>query len=54
MISFICIIFKKTEPLDTENRLVIARGRGWAMREVGKGGQSVQTSSYKIKHVMGM
>ena len=39
MISFICIHQKKTEPSDTENRLVIATGREWATEEVDKGGQ---------------
>ena len=34
--------------MDTENRWVVARGRGWEVGEMGEGGQKVQTSSYKI------
>ena len=30
---------------DSENRLVVARGRGWGVDEVGEGGQKVQTYS---------
>ena len=32
----------------TENRWVVARGKGWAVSQMGKSGQKVQTSSYKI------
>ena len=35
IISFMCGI-KQTEFIDTENRLVVARGRGWSMREMGE------------------
>ena len=38
------------ELIDTENRLVVARGVGWGVGEMGEGGQKVQTSSYKISH----
>ena len=31
---------KNTEVTETENRLVVNRGRGWRMGEMGKGGQS--------------
>ena len=34
--------------MKTENRLVVARGRGG---EIGEGGQSVQTSSYKVNKI---
>ena len=33
--------------INTENRLVVARGEGWEVHEMGEGGQKVQTSSYK-------
>ena len=41
----------KTEPTDTENGLVLTRGRlvGDVGGKVGEGGQKVQTCSYKIK-----
>ena len=47
--DFICVwnIKKKNEQtklIDTENRLVVARGEG----KMGEGGQEVQTSSHKI------
>ena len=52
MISIIYKIFKKkkkkkekTEPISTENRLVVFRGRGWG--ETCEGDQKVQTSSFK-------
>ena len=34
--------------MDMENRLVVARGRGWRVGKVGEGCQKVQTSRYKI------
>ena len=37
-----------TELMNTDNRLVFDRGRGWRVDEIGEGGQKVQTSSYKI------
>lgn len=41
---------KGKEVSDTENRPVMARGRGGGrgVREMGKGGQKVQASTYKI------
>ena len=39
---------RKTELIETENRLVVARGGGWGLGEKGEGGQRVHTSSYKI------
>ena len=33
----------KTELIETENRLVVARGGGWKVGEMGEGGQKVQT-----------
>ena len=46
------------ECIDTENTLVIARGRGgsagWGgVRETDEGGEKVQTSSYKISKFWG-
>ena len=35
--------------IDTENRLVVTRGRGWQTGKMGEGGQKAQTSHYKIK-----
>ena len=32
----------------TENELVVAKGRGWRVGEMGEGGQRIQTSSYKM------
>ena len=42
---------KLTDP--TENRLAVARGRGWDVCEVGEQGQKVQTSGYKISKSWG-
>ena len=39
---------KKTEFTDTENKLVVIRGREWGMSKMGDGVQKVQTSNYKI------
>ena len=44
---------QKPELIDTENRLVVVRGREWGMGETGEGGQKVQTSSYKINKYWG-
>ena len=44
---------QKPELIDTENRLVVVRGREWGMGEMGEGGQKVQTSSYKINKYWG-
>ena len=33
---------------NTENRSLVARGRGQRMGRMGEGGQKVQTSGYKI------
>ena len=50
-----CMIWKKQPTtkdknkfLDTENRLVVARGQEWALGEMGKWSQKVQTSVYKM------
>ena len=32
----------KNKLIDTENRLVVARGREWRVGEMGEGGQKVQ------------
>ena len=42
-ISLICGILKKAKLIDTENRLVVARSKGW---EVGKMGEVVKR--YKV------
>ena len=34
--------------IDTENKLVVARCKGWRVGEMGEGGQKRQTDSYKI------
>lgn len=52
MISFACGIYKllfKDEFIDTENRLVVARGRGWGTGKMGERGHKVQTSSWNIR-----
>lgn len=36
--------------IDTENRLVFARGGGGGSAKMGKGGQKIQTFGYKICH----
>lgn len=42
-------IQNKIELIDTEYRLVVARGRGWGVKgEMDEGSQTVQTSSCKI------
>ena len=53
MISCIFRIYKKqktTELIDTENRLVVARGGGWEVGQVDEGNEKIQTSSNKISH----
>ena len=44
---------KKTEFTDTENKLVVIRGREWGMSKMGDGVQKVQTSNYKINKYQG-
>ena len=39
---------KITQLIDTENRLVVARGGGLGMDKMGEGSQKVQPSGYKI------
>ena len=39
---------RKSKLMDTEKRLVVHRGSGWGVSEMGEGSQKVQTSSYKI------
>ena len=34
--------------VDTANRLVVARGGGWEVGEIGEESQKVQTSSYRV------
>ena len=40
----------RTKPnlIEKAIRLVVTRGTRWGLRELDKGGQKVQTSSYKI------
>lgn len=44
---------KKNKTRDTENRLVVARCREWAVGEMGAGNQKVQTSCYKTSKSRG-
>ena len=44
---------KNPELIDTENRLVVARDRGWGTGKVSESHQTVQTSSYKINKAWG-
>ena len=39
---------KTAELIDTEDRLVVLRGRGSEVREMGEGSKNVETSRYKI------
>ena len=43
---------KKTELIDSENRLVVASSRIWdgGKRGMNEGGQKTQTYSYKVNH----
>ena len=45
MISY--VKSKMSKLIDTENKLVVARGRRWEIGKISEGGQKVQTSSYK-------
>lgn len=44
---------KKIMLIETENRLVVARGRGLGVGKVSEGGEKVQTSSHKINEFWG-
>jgi len=44
---------KKIKPIDRENRLVIARDRGWGIGKIVERGKKVQISSYKINKSWG-
>ena len=44
---------EKTELIDTENRLVVVRSKGWGDHQKGEGGQQLQTFSYKINKSWG-
>ena len=39
---------KKTELIEVENNIVIARGEVWGLGEMDENGQKMQTSRYKI------
>ena len=41
---------KNPELMDIENRLVVARGRGWGMGKMGESVQKEQTLSHKINN----
>jgi len=45
---------KNHKLIDTKNILVVARGGGWEVDEMGEGDQKVQNSSYKILKSWGM
>ena len=54
MISLICGILKKKKNLiETKNRLVVARGKGWGMGEMAECGQRVYIASYKVNKFWG-
>ena len=40
--------YRGKELIDTENRLIVTKNVGWEEGQMGKGGQKVQTSNYKI------
>ena len=42
-----------TKLIDTDNRLIVARGAGWWVGEMGEGGQKVQTSTDKMSKSWG-
>ena len=44
---------KKSELVDTENGLVVARGKESGVGTTGEGGQKIQTSSHKINKSWG-
>lgn len=43
-----------TSQLQKEIRFLVTTGGGWGQGELDEGGQKPQTSSYKIKKVLGM
>ena len=53
--SYLCMEYKqkKIKPIDRENRLVIARDRGWGIGKIVERGKKVQISSYKINKSWG-
>ena len=52
-LTFMWNLKNKTLSSYIKNRLVVARGKGWGVGEMGEGGQKVQTSSYKINKSWG-
>lgn len=50
--SLICRIEKK-KPHRKRDQIVLIRGRGWEVGEMGEGGQKVQNCSYKINKSRG-
>ena len=53
MISLVCGIFKnlkkKKTPISSENGLVVTRGKAKGVGRMGKEGQKVKMSSFKIR-----
>lgn len=49
----VVMLYIKTEPIDTENRWVVARGWGRGVGNTGKGHQKVRNSTYGI-NAMGL
>ena len=47
MISLTYRLLKKKNS-QKQNELVVAKGRGWRVGEMGECGQRIQTSSYKM------
>ena len=43
----------KTKLINTEDRLVVTRGKGWGVDKMGEGGQKVQAFSYNIRKSQG-
>ena len=44
-----CVTCQQMQLIDTENKLVVARGGGWGVSPMDDGGQKVEASSYKMK-----
>lgn len=51
MISPVCEIWKNKTKMSS--LIQVTRGRGWGMSDINKGGQKVQTYSYKINKSSG-
>ena len=42
LLSLICVVVKKKNLVGTESKLVVGRGRGWGVGEMGEGGQKIK------------